>query len=82
MANTSITGSSQHFAALVRQVAASGQSWAGPAAPRFVVRDPSNTIVFDGIVDLGPPVMATRMSASPDGFVLPDIRPAEATPTS
>jgi hypothetical protein len=59
-----------------------GQSWAGTAAPRIVVRDPGNTVVFDEVVALGPPVMATRMSASSDGFALPDVRPVEATPTS
>lgn len=59
-----------------------GQSWAGSAPPRIVVRDAINSIVFDEVVPLGPPVMATRMSATPDGFILPDVRPVETTPTS
>ena len=59
-----------------------GRAWFGTDSPRIVVRDPGNTVVFDQVVPLGPPVTATRISATPDAFVMPEVRPAPATPVS
>jgi hypothetical protein len=59
-----------------------GESWSSTAGPHIVIRDAANTVVFDEVVPLDTPVIATRIRATPDAFVLPDIRPGMATPTS
>lgn len=56
--------------------------WAGTEGPHIVARDAANTVIVDQVVDIGPPVMATRMGATADSITLPDVRPVEGTPTS
>ena len=59
-----------------------GNGWAGTEGPRIISRDAANAVTFDAVVDIGPPVMATRMGATADSVVMPGVRPTEGTPTS
>lgn len=59
-----------------------GNGWAGTEGPRIIARDAANTVIVDQVVDIGPPVMATRMGHTADSVTMPDVRPVEGTPTS
>ena len=59
-----------------------GETWSGNDAPRIIMRDAANTIIFDDVVPVDPPVTATRIGSTADSIVLPVVPPAAATPES
>jgi hypothetical protein len=56
-----------------------GQTWSGTDEARIVVRDASNAIIFDQVAPMDPPVTATRIGATIESVVLPEVTPP-ATP--
>lgn len=61
------------------QVSADRQSYVDDAARRLTFRDATNTIVFDEVLSPSPPIVATRVEASPDSLVFSSSPPI-ATP--
>ena len=59
-----------------------GQTWSGDDPPRIIMRDAANTVIFDEVVSVEPPVTGVRIGATADSVVLPVATPAVATPES
>jgi hypothetical protein len=59
-----------------------GQSWTGtgPGA-HIVMRDATNTVTLDQVVPIDPPVTATRMGATIESVVPPEVKSMLGTPT-
>jgi hypothetical protein len=56
-----------------------GQTWVATAEAHVIVRDAGNAIIFDQVTPVDPPVTATRMGATIESVVLPEVTPP-ATP--
>ena len=61
------------------EVSADGQTFVAGTPQRVIVRDAANTVTFDQVVTMDPPVTATRMGAAMESVVLP-ATPAASTP--
>jgi hypothetical protein len=64
------------------EVSADGQTFTASKPQRVVVRDATNTITFDQVVPMEPPVTATRIGATIDSVVFPAATPMAGTPTT
>jgi len=62
------------------EVSADGQTFMDTTSQRVVMRDANNTITFDQVLPVEPPVTGIRIS--PDGIDLPVVAPANATPAA
>jgi hypothetical protein len=64
-----------------QEVSADGQTFVSSKPQRTVVRDAANTVVFDQVVPMAPPVTATRIGATIASVVFPPATPTAGTPT-
>lgn len=57
-----------------------GQTWSSVGPSLVIVRDVTNTVIFDEMTPADPPVTATRIGATFESVVLPVVSPAAGTP--
>jgi hypothetical protein len=61
-------------------VSADGQTFIARTPQRVVVRDAANTVTFDQVLPMDPPVTATRMGATMESVLLPVATLTAGTP--
>jgi hypothetical protein len=57
-----------------------GQTWVGNDEPRIIMRDAANAVLMDEIVPIEPAVTGTRIGATAESVVLPEMAAMVATP--
>jgi hypothetical protein len=58
-----------------------GQTWTATSTQaRAIARDAANTVTFDDVITVEPPVTGVRVGATADSVVLPVGPPTDATP--